>query len=467
MSDSLRRSSWIRVNFDIYFCAARGFLVRKCACDFDTLGNAFGQPAPPLSLRRLARCRPCHRALLQILALLALWAGLASAQPLPKIELRPVFPVLKAELPVGMVEAPDGSGRFFLLEQDGRILILRKGSDGKEPKVFLDIVDRQPHVNLEEGLLGLAFHPGFATNGLCYIYYCQQNPRRSVVSEFHVSAGNPDLADLKSERNILVVPQPFENHKAGQLAFGPDGYFYVALGDGGRGNDPFNNAQNTASILGKILRIDINSRSTVTDAGVRKTLAYGIPADNPFVGEPDLYEYSVRKEIWAYGFRNPWRFSFDRQTGDLWAGDVGQDTWEEVDLVVKGGNYGWCVKEGSHHFKPGPEGARYIDPVIEYPHDAKLLPQSSFPDHGHGACVIGGFVYRGKKFPSLQGVYLYADYVLGTFWGFRYRDGQLHEHGILLKQPKNIASFAQDLDGELYALAYDGHIYSITVPDNP
>jgi quinoprotein glucose dehydrogenase len=389
------------------------------------------------------------------------------AQPLPRIELRPVFPELKAELPVGMAEAPDGSERFFVLEQDGRIIIVRKGTDGGNPKEFLNIVDRKPHVNLEEGLLGIAFHPGFNTNGLFYLYYSQQDPRRSVLSEFKVSAQDPDKADLQSERRVLVVPQPFENHKAGQIGFGPDGYFYVALGDGGRGGDPFNNAQNTASLLGKILRIDLNSRLTVTNAGVREELGYSIPADNPFYGEPELYEYSVRKEIWAYGLRNPWRFSFDRKTGELWACDVGQDTWEEINLIVKGGNYGWCVKEGAHHFKPGPEGARYIDPVIEYPHNPKLLPQARFPDHGIGMCVIGGFVYRGKKYPALEGVYLYADYVLGTFWGFRYRDGRVAEHGTLLKQPKNITTFAQDLEGELYALAYDGHIFAITVPDQP
>jgi glucose/arabinose dehydrogenase len=389
----------------------------------------------------------------------------ALAQPLPKIALRPLFPALTLQLPVGMAEAPDGTGRFFIIEQEGRILSVRKKSAGDDAVEILNLAERQPHVDLEEGLLGLAFHPRFRTNGLFYIYYTQQQPRRSVLSEFKVTNGSPQRAELASERIVMEVPQPFEKHKAGQISFGPDGYLYVGLGDGGRGNDPFNNGQNTAVLLGKILRIDVDGRSTATFAGVKTNLPYGIPPDNPFVQEPDLYEYAVRKEIWAYGFRNPWRFSWDRETGAMWAGDVGQDKWEEINLVVKGGNYGWCVREGAHRFKPGPEGARYQEPIIEYPHDPKLLPEALFPEHGIGMCVIGGYVYRGKKYPALQGVFLYADYVLGTFWGFRYQDGRVTERATLLEQPKNISSLAEDLDGELYALGYAGTIYAIAIAD--
>jgi glucose/arabinose dehydrogenase len=403
----------------------------------------------------------------------ALVAGpLRCQSALPRVEMQSIFPGLHLERTVWMSESPDGTGRLFIVQQAGRILIVKKGSDGNQSKEFLNIVDRKPYVDNEEGLLSIAFHPGFNTNRLFYIYYNQQNspagalyPRRSVISEFKVSARDPDRADLQSERILLEVPQPFGNHKGGQISFGPDGYLYIALGDGGAACDPFGNGQNTASFLAKMLRIDVNSRTEVQMGPNRHTLPYGIPGDNPFIGEPDMSGLGARKEIWAYGLRNVWRYSWDRQTGELWAGDVGQDLWEEVDLIVKGGNYGWSVREAAHHFKPGPVGAQYAEPVIEYPHRPDLLPQSKFSKHGTGLCVVGGYVYRGKKYPKLQGVYVYGDYNLGTVFGFRYQDGKVTEYGTLLQQPKNISSFAEDADGELYILALDAGIFSVVAPE--
>ena len=401
----------------------------------------------------------------------------ATAQPLPKVRLRPAFPALTLDRPVWMCQAPDGSDRRFVVEQTGRILILPGGSDGSVVKEFLNITERKPFVDLgpntHVGLISIAFHPGFKTNGLFYIFYGQTNanpagqfPRRNVISEFKVSATDPDRADPASERIVLEVPEPFNSNQGGELGFGPDGYLYISLGDGGSNNDPFNSGQNTATLLGKILRIDVNTRSTMGAGRDFKRLEYGIPSDNPFVSEPDLWGgLGVRKEIYAWGLRNSWRYSWDQKTGDLWAGDVGEKLWEEVDLIVKGGNYGWCVREGAHGFKPGPPGAQYIEPVIEYPHGSNQLAQSQFPRHSIGLCVIGGYVYRGKKYPALEGVYVYGDFVLGTIWGFRHAGGKVTEYGTLLSQPKNIASFAEDRDGELYVLTLsernDGHIYAI------
>jgi len=409
-----------------------------------------------------------------------LWAALATpamAQPLPAVQFQPVFPQLTGQRPVWMSEAPDGSGRLFVVYQDGIIKIVHRGSDGSDAKEFFNIVDRDPHFENEDGLLGLAFHPGFQTNGLFYVYYNQKNsedkcdqplnfPFRSVISEFKVSATNADMADLSSERILLQVQQPYSNHKGGELVFGPDGYLYLGLGDGGLGNDPMGNGQSTSTLLAKILRLDVNSRAKVRVGRVMQDLPYGIPKDNPFIKEPNLDGAGARHEIYAYGLRNPWRFSFDRANGALWCGDVGQALWEEVDLIVKGGNYGWSVREGAHHFKPGPVGAQYIEPVMEYPHRTNLLAHAMYPDSGIGFCVIGGYVYRGTQYPSLQGVYLYGDYNFGTVWGFRYdyEAKKLTVHGALGNSQGYIDSFAEDAAGEIYALMQDGKILHVTAP---
>ena len=402
-----------------------------------------------------------------------IFAGVVLAQPLPQVELHRVYTNLQIDRLVWLSEAPDGSGRFFAVGQAGKILVFKKDSDGGGAKEFLNIEDRHPYFQNEDGLMSIAFHPGFKTNGLFYIYYNQENPAsqnlkpqnypfRSVISELKVSASDPDKADMSSERIILEVPQPFWNHKGGELCFGPDGYLYLGLGDGGLGGDPFGSGQSTSTLLAKMLRLDVDTRATVGQGAHQHQLQYGFPPDNPFVNEPDN-ESGARKEIFAYGLRNPWRYSFDRKTGDLWVGDVGQILWEEVDLVTKGGNYGWSVREGAHHYKPGPEGAQYIDPVMEYPHKASMKPQCLFPDHPTGNCVIGGYVYRGQKYPSLAGVYIYADFSPGIIYGFRYDSGahKVTAEGTLLNQRKSISSFAEDRDGELYALNLDGQIYAI------
>ena len=412
-------------------------------------------PSPPIVFPRMKRILP-----LAVLLGLGLAAG---AQPLPPITLKPVYPRLTAERPVWMSEAPDGSGRLFFVYQPGKILVVKKGSDGGDAKEFFNIEDRHPNFQNEDGLLSIAFHPRFKKNHLFYVYYNQENPvvsgvkpefpYRSVISEFKVSATNADVADMASERILFEVQQPFWNHKGGQLSFGPDGYLYLGLGDGGSGGDPRNSGQNLSRLLAKMLRIDVNKRTGA--------LNYAIPRDNPFVNDTN-----ARPEIFAYGLRNPWRYSFDKKTGDLWVGDVGQDLWEEIDLVTKGGNYGWSVREGAHHFKDAPPGAKYIDPVLEYTHRVNLQAEGMFPDHGIGLCVIGGYVYRGKSFPALAGVYVYADFNLGTFWGLRYdrAAGKVTAHGRLLQQPDNIDSFAEDADGELYALMSDGKIFQLTAP---
>lgn len=392
------------------------------------------------------------RMMLVIAGVFGLSLGRAE-EALPAIELKVAYPQLTFQRPLWLEEAPDGSKRIFVVLQSGKILILPRDKDGTETNVFLDITARKPWVNDEEGLLGMAFHPNFKNNRKFYVFYSQENPMRTVISEFQASTNNPDAADLSSERILLEIPRPYWNHDGGAMLFGPDGYLYISVGDGGLGGDPHNFAQSRSFLQGKILRINVNSR------GYQHS--YGIPRDNPFA--PFRPDQGWRPEIWAYGMRNAWRISFDRETGQLWAGDVGQDKWEEVDIIVKGGNYGWSGMEGFHPFKASQAATNAIAPIIEYAHTAEQAKESRFPQHGLGVCIIGGYVYRGGKIPKLRGVYLYGDYIMGTIWGLRYEDGKLTADGVLSKPnaARQIASFAQDGDGELYVLSFDGHIYQI------
>ncbi len=347
------------------------------------------------------------------------------------------------ERPVVIADPGDGSGRLFIAQQTGEILIW----DGTEllPTPFLDVSALIICCG-ERGLLGLAFHPGYASNGEFFVDYTRLSDGATVVARYTVSPGDPDVADPESAEVLLTVAQPRINHNGGHLAFGSDGYLYIGLGDGGGGGDPNGNGQNPLTLLGSLLRIDVNG----TDPG----LAYAVPPDNPFVGDPTGLD-----EIWAYGLRNPWRFTFDRQTGDLFIGDVGQAEIEEIDFQpaasAGGENYGWNLMEGSTCYGGGTDcnDGTLVLPILEYTHDV-------------GRSVTGGFRYRGSDFPQLQGVYLYADYSFGTIWGTVPRCDGAWESRVLAEAPFLLSTFGEDADGELYLAGYsftDGSIHRLVV----
>ena len=376
------------------------------------------------------------------IAVLLLFATIAVAAvthapgaALPELELERVFPSLTFERPVLLTHAGDGSGEVYVVEQHGVVHLIDPASP-ERTDVFLDISARVSRRGNEEGLLGLAFDPGFSENGRFYVYYSAASPRRSVLSRFETRANG--LGDPASESVLLEVPQPYANHNGGMIEFGLDGMLYVALGDGGSAGDPRRNGQDLGTLLGTILRID------VTQTG---GAPYAVPADSPFVGRRD-----ARGEIWAYGLRNPWRFSFDRETGDLWTGDVGQNALEEVDVVRPGGNYGWSVMEGSLCFRSASCDANAFEaPVTEYGREM-------------GCSITGGYVYRGQRLSDLRGVYLYADYCSGRIWGLRYDGERVTEQAQLARASFQIPSFGEDEAGEVYVLGFDGGIYTFAGP---
>jgi len=331
--------------------------------------------------------------------------------------------------------APPGDDRLFIVEKTGRIRIVKNGALLATP--FLDIGSQVSNGG-EQGLLGLAFHPQYGQNGIFVVNYTDPNGD-TRVSRFAVSA-NPDLADGGSEQLVLAVPQPFTNHNGGMLAFGPDGYLYIGLGDGGSGGDPQGNGQDRTTLLGSILRIDIDGSTP-----------YAIPATNPYASSQ-----TFRREIWAYGVRNPWRFSFDRTTGDLYTADVGQGAREEVDFQpassAGGENYGWNIMEGSICFSPssGCNQSGLTLPVLDY-------------DHSQGCSITGGYVYRGSAIPALQGRYLYGDFCSGWVRSFRMQGGQAVERTEwpTLAPGGSILSFGEDSQGELYVLSGSGSVYRI------
>ena len=408
------------------------------------------------------------RALFTLLAALAPITLLAAEGPgdgtpsseLPAITLERAWPKVVTRRPVQLVARPDRSDVLYVVEQFGRIRTV-DGSDlqSAESTQVLDITDRVNARSNEEGLLALAFHPDFEKNNELYIYYTAVRPRRAVLSRFSMDEERT-LILPDSEEVILEVPEPYWNHNGGDIVFGPDGMLYLSIGDGGAANDPHGYGQDLSTLLAKIIRIDVSS--------TQGELAYAIPADNPFVGQPD-----ARDEIWAYGLRNVWRMSFDPDTGDLWAGDVGQNKWEEIDLIVRGGNYGWNLREGAHDFLQPRRGRRAAkkDDDLEEVGDGGLIDPVAEYDHRAGLSVTGGFVYRGAEFPALVGVYLYADYAFGTVWGIRKNGDAVTDPKVLLKKPGSLlSSFGQANDGTLYVTSFEqseqgpGALWKVVVP---
>ena len=338
--------------------------------------------------------------------------------------------------PIGITSAGDGSGRLFVNERTGGVRVIE--ADGSlRPTPFVDLSDRVL-AGGERGLLGLAFHPGFARNGRLFVHYSRGGDGATVVSELHAAA-DLQSADPASERVILSVSQPYANHNGGQLAFGPDGYLYLGLGDGGGGGDPLENAQNPRVVLGKILRLDVDGSRD----GKR---GYALPADNAY-GPRGPHPGDGAPEVWALGLRNPWRFSFDRLTGDLYIGDVGQGQWEEIDRqpagAEAGANYGWNQTEGFHCFLFDCNRDAFVDPIAEYPHEG-------------GSCsVTGGYVYRGTAQPALAGAYLFGDYCSGVIYTLHPDSGRLDPR-LVLRSDLAISSFGEGEDGEIYVADISG-----------
>lgn len=351
------------------------------------------------------------------------------------LELERAFSSLSFNQPLAMKQAPGSDTHWYLLEQPGRIWRFENRADVAEREVFIDYRDNVVDGG-ERGMLGFAFHPGWPQEARVFISYTANinGNLHSIISEF---SANQDLASLDpaSERRILEVRQPYSNHNGGQIDFGPDGYLYISLGDGGSGGDPDGNGQNIQTMLGSILRIDVDGAQP-----------YEIPSDNPFVGQEGA------DEIFAWGLRNVWRFGFDRETGTLWAGDVGQNAHEEISIIELGGNYGWNRKEGFECFGGSPCEGNYVDPVVDYP-------------HSQGRSVTGGYVYRGAEIPALVGTYLFGDYVSGRIWRIVYdSDGQAGIEEVI-GTGFNVSSFAEANNGELFVLNYGGTIHRIQAAD--
>ncbi len=361
-----------------------------------------------------------------------------SAVDWPQIRLVPYAGGLAS--PVHITHAGDGSGRLFVVEQGGIIKIIRNGV--VQPTPFLNISSRVSCCG-ERGLLSIAFPPGYAGKGYFYVNYTDRSGD-TVVARYRLTA-NPDVADENSEQIIIHIDQPYDNHNGGQIAFGPrDSFLYIGMGDGGAGGDPQNRAQNPQELLGKILRIDVETGSPLT---------YTVPSANPFTQTAGF-----RPEIWALGLRNPWRFAFDRQTADLYIGDVGQDTYEEIDVQpaasAGGENYGWKIMEGFHCYNTAAcNSAGLVLPVVEY-------------NHNQGCSVTGGLVYRGAQFSRMQGIYFFGDFCSRRLWGLKH-DGTAWQNVVLINNTgAQITSFGEDEAGNLYLTNYGGGSILRVTDDN-
>lgn len=368
----------------------------------------------------------------------ALDTPLPASGTLPSVRAEIVFPGISFERMVYLTYPEGMPDRLYLVLQPGRIMAFDNVPNPSPPETFLDIRNEVSDRGNEEGLLGLAFDPDYQSNGYFYVYYSAASPRRSVIARYHAPPGS-DRVDPSTEKIIMEIGQPFSNHNGGQVTFGPDGYLYVGLGDGGSGGDPRGHGQNLGTLLGTILRIDV---SALDENGY-----YTVPPDNPFVGVD-----GARPEIWAYGLRNPWRFSFDRKTGELWAGDVGQNKLEEIDIIKPGANYGWNVMEGTSCFRnAGCDSGNLEPPVAEYGRDG-------------GCSVTGGYVYRASRIPSLVGAYLYGDFCTGNIWALRYDGRQVTQQAEVADTDLQISSFAEGPDGEIYILSFTGQIARLALP---
>jgi glucose/arabinose dehydrogenase len=343
--------------------------------------------------------------------------------------LEEVFPSLTFDQPVEMTYSPANTNLIFIVSQKGFIEVFDKSAANPQKQIFLDI-QTQVEDGGERGLLGMTFHPNYAQNGYFYLNYTQDiTGLETVIARFSVNANNPFSANPNSKLELIKFSQPFNNHNAGKLSFGGDGFLYIATGDGGSGGDPQNNAQNRGNLLGKILRINVDQGENGNP--------YAIPADNPFKGNSSNF----REEIYAYGLRNPWKFSFDSETGQAWIADVGQNEVEEINLLENGGNYGWKILEGTTCYSPstGCNSAGTILPIFEYNHD------------NGDRSITGGFVYRSNLVSELYGKYIYADYVSRRIWALEYDNGTASNE-LLMTAPSNVAAFGQDADGEIYVL---------------